>query len=68
MVAIAGIANGSISGIKPRALMVALSTVAVVDGGSNNGVFTTKLHYIWYFVLLLSICYLSKPMRLLLLK
>jgi hypothetical protein len=41
---IAVIVNGSGGGIEPTAPMVALLMVRVVDGGSDNGVFTTTSH------------------------
>jgi hypothetical protein len=40
-VAIAVVVDGGGSGIESMAPMVALSMVAVVDGGGNNGIFTT---------------------------
>ncbi len=40
-VAIAVVVDGSNHGIEPTALMAALSTVAAVDGGGNDGIFTT---------------------------
>ncbi len=39
--AIAVVVDGGGGGIEPTALMVVSLTMAVVDGGSNNGVFTT---------------------------
>jgi hypothetical protein len=41
MAAIAVVIDGGGSGIEPTAPMVALSTVAAVDGSGNDGVFTT---------------------------
>ncbi len=44
MVAIAVIVDGSSCGTEPTVPMAALLTVAVVDGGGNNGVFITASH------------------------
>jgi hypothetical protein len=41
MAAIVVVVDGSNGGIEPMAPMAALSTVAAVDGGGNNGVSTT---------------------------
>jgi hypothetical protein len=43
-VAIAVVVNGSIGGIEPTAPMAVLSMVAAVDGGGNDGIFTTPSH------------------------
>jgi hypothetical protein len=42
MAAIAVVIDGGSSGIKPTALMAASLTVAAVDGGGNDGIFTTN--------------------------
>ncbi len=44
MAAIAVVVDGSNNGMEPTAPMAALSTVAVVDGGGNKGIFTTTLY------------------------
>jgi hypothetical protein len=44
-VAILVIVNSSAGGIELMALMAALLTVAAVDDGNDNGIFTTASHY-----------------------
>ncbi len=44
MAALAALVDGSGSGIEPTAPMAALFMVAEVDGGGNDGIFTTASH------------------------
>jgi hypothetical protein len=44
MAAIAVVVDSGVGGIEPMAPMAASSTVSVVDGGGNDGVFTHASH------------------------